>query len=154
MYALLYILDIYDVQNVCLTVFLIGYSVCMPYCTFLIGCSVCVPYCTFLIGCSVLALLYIFDRMLSAQLVKRRTRDPKTQGSNPIRSTRKSYSIESFSESKCADSLSMCPTPCIRMITYAHKRSCSPCPSSVDYENTKGPSMHLLEWVALLLRLL
>ena len=38
------------------------------------------------------------------------TRDPKTRGPNPVRSTR--TICESFSESKCcADSLLMCPTP-------------------------------------------
>ena len=30
----------------------------------------------------------------------------------------------------------------IRMITYARYRSCGPCPSSVDYGNTKRPSTH------------
>ena len=48
-----------------------------------------------------------------AQWVERRTRDPKTRGSNPVRSTRTKC---------CADSLSVCPTPVpyagIRMITY------------------------------------
>ena len=50
-----------------------------------------------------------------AQLVERRPRDTMesmTRGSNPVRSTHKM--CESFSESKCcADSLSVCPTPCV-----------------------------------------
>ena len=59
-------------------------------------------------------------------LVERRTRDPKTRGSNPIRSTRKI--CDSFSESKwkppCVLTLCRCVQPhCvyarIRMIAYA-----------------------------------
>ena len=51
------------------------------------------------------------------QLVKHRTQDPKTRGSNPVRSTRKI--CQSFSESKCcADSLLVCPTP---MCICTHK---------------------------------
>ena len=60
-----------------------------------------------------------------AQLVERRTRDPKTRGSNPacVRSTRKK--CENFSESKllcCADSLSVCPNPRV-CITRTHKKA-------------------------------
>ena len=44
-------------------------------------------------------------------------------------------------------SLSVCPTHvCVyartRMITHARHRSCSPCQSSKDYQNTKTPSMY------------
>ena len=46
----------------------------------------------------------------------------------------------------CADSLSVCPTPtCIHRHKNDHVRtvrSCSPRQSSVDYGNTKRPSMH------------
>ena len=48
-----------------------------------------------------------------AQLVERWTWDPKTGGSNPVRSTRKI--CESFSDSKCWADLSVCPAPvCVR----------------------------------------
>ena len=55
-----------------------------------------------------------------AQVVDHRTRDPKIRGSNPSRSTRKS-----FPESKCcADSLSVCPTPvCLRTHKNDHVRT-------------------------------
>ena len=51
-----------------------------------------------------------------AQLVERWTGDPKVEGSNPVRCTRKTLS---FSDSKkgCVDSLSVCPTP-VRIRTH------------------------------------
>ena len=86
-----------------------------------------------------------------------RALDLKTPGSNPIGSTRQI--CESFIEPKMlcwlvSVSNSRCVYTRIRMIGYARLRSCSPCRGSVDYGNMKRPSMHLEDWVALLLRLL
>ena len=44
-----------------------------------------------------------------AQLVERQTPDRKDEGSNPVRSTRNN--CEFFRVKKCADLLSVCPTP-------------------------------------------
>ena len=53
-----------------------------------------------------------------AQLVCRAsTRDPKTRGSNPVRSTRKKVVIVFPSQKCCAGSLSVCPTP---VCVYTH----------------------------------
>ena len=50
------------------------------------------------------------------QVVERQTPDPKTRGSNPVRSTRKICN-----QKCCADSLMVCPTPvCIRMHKNVH----------------------------------
>ena len=57
----------------------------------------------------------------------------------------------SFSESKMLCRLAVgCAQPlCVyarmRIITYARLRSCSPCQNSVDYGNTKRPSMHFTD---------
>ena len=44
------------------------------------------------------------------QLIERLTRDPKTWGSNRVRSTRTICASCSYSQTGCADSLSVCPT--------------------------------------------
>ena len=82
-----------------------------------------------------------------AQLVERWTRNPKDWGSNPVRST--GNICEFSAESK------MCwlavGVPNLRVYICTHKNYhvrtikillCSPCQSSVDYGNTKRPSMH------------
>ena len=70
-----------------------------------------------------------------AQLVERRTRDPETQGSNPVRSTRKM--CESFFPSQNVMlTRCRCAQPPCAQRTYGNDH-CSPCQSSVDYGNTK-----------------
>ena len=79
-------------------------------------------------------------------LAQRRTQDPKGRGSNPARSTRKMEFLR-VKIMLCRLAVSV-PNPCVyiytrtRIMTYARSRSCSPCQSSVDYENTKRPSMN------------
>ena len=54
-----------------------------------------------------------------AQLVERQPQDPKTRGSNPVRSKKKKIVRVCPNKKCCADSLSMCPTPvCIRTNDY------------------------------------
>ena len=81
-----------------------------------------------------------------AQLVERRTRDPKDRGSNPVRGTRKNcefFRVRNIVLTRCRCVQPPCVYAHTRMITgYARYISCSPCQSSVDYENTKRSSMH------------
>ena len=83
-----------------------------------------------------------------AQWLERWTGDPKVEGSNPVKSTRKSLSFQS--QKGCADSLSVCPNlVCIH--AHAYERPCTHVKdpvvhvsqSSVDYGNTKITSLHL-----------
>ena len=90
-----------------------------------------------------------------AQLVERRTRYPMTRGSNPSGAQEK---IVSFSEEKMLCWLVVVvpnPPVCIRTHKNYHVRTLKiHVQSLVDYGNTKRPSMHLSDRVALLLRLL
>ena len=67
-----------------------------------------------------------------AHLVKHQTQDPKTGGMNPacVRSTRKNCEFF-FSQKRCADSLSVCPTPCV----YTHAQEWS-------HKHVKDPVVH------------
>ena len=73
--------------------------------------------------------------------------DINDPSSNPVRSTGKRSEVFRI-KTNCADSLSVCSTPvCIRTHNNDHARThvkdpVDLCQSSVDYGNTKRPSMH------------
>ena len=68
-----------------------------------------------------------------AQWLERWTGDPKVEGSNPVRSTRKTF----LSQKGCADSLSVCPTPHVH--THAYERPCT---------HVKDPIVHVrVRWI-------
>ena len=81
-----------------------------------------------------------------AQWLERWTGDPKVEGLNPVRSTRKTLRFSS--QKGCVDSLSLCPTPvCMRTHTKDHVCYVKDPVVHVRvwwiYENTKITSMHL-----------
>ena len=89
----------------------------------------------------------LVERASDFEIRRPEVRTPPASGR---RSTRKN--CESFSKSNimlCWLAVGVPNPSCvayvyarITMITYACSRSCSPCQSSVDYGNTKRPSMH------------
>ena len=79
----------------------------------------------------------VWDDMV-AQLVECRTQDPKEEGSNPVRSTRKI--CEFFRVKNVLTRCQCAQPPCVYART--RMRSCSPCQNLVDYGNMKRPSMH------------
>ena len=77
-----------------------------------------------------------------------RSKDPRFE--HRLRQEHKTKNGDSCFESKllCWLALGVANPPCVysrlNMIPYARSRSCSPCQSSVDYDNTKRPSMHFI----------
>ena len=78
-----------------------------------------------------------------AQLVERWTRDLKTRGLklNPVGSTRTNlwefFRVNKVMLTHCQCSQPLCVYTCIRMITYAHYRCCSPCQSFGELQKHK-----------------
>ena len=90
-----------------------------------------------------------------AQLVERRTQKSKDPKFEPRQEHKKTLGVFS-SQNVVLTRRCVQPPVFIRAHKNAHVRTlkipCSTCQSSVDYGNAKRPSMHLQDWVALLLR--
>ena len=87
-----------------------------------------------------------------AQLVERRTRGSMTSVT-PVRTplgapetfVKKKIQVKNVVLTRCRCAHPPCVDARIRMITYARRRSCSLCQSSVDYGNTERSSMHFTD---------